>query len=82
MEETGKRYKQCSIRYVDDRGKEGESVVAVIMELEGGRIRIHDDMMVKTKEENDLIVENVSRIMKNAAYRRMKEEQKAKEETA
>lgn len=54
--------------------------MAVIMELEGGRIRIHDDMMVKTKEENDRIIENVSRIMKNAAYRRMKEEQKAMEE--
>lgn len=52
------------------------------MELEGGRIRIHDDMMVKTKEENDRIVENVSRIMINAAYRRMKEEQEKREETA
>lgn len=56
--------------------------MAVIMELEGGRIRIHDDMMVKTKEENDRIVENVSRIMINAAYRRMKEEQEKREETA
>lgn len=65
-----------------DSRKEGESVVAVIMELEGGRIRIHDDMMVKTKEENDRIVENVSRIMINAAYRRMKEEQEKREETA
>lgn len=45
------------------------------MELEGGRIRIHDDAMVKTKEENDQIVANVSRIMIDAAYRKMKEEQ-------
>lgn len=54
--------------------------MAVIMELEGGRIRIHDDMIVKTKEENDKIIENVSRIMINAAYRRMKEEQEKTEQ--
>lgn len=38
--------------------------------------------MVKTKEENDRIVENVSRIMREAAYRRMKEEQERQEGTA
>ncbi len=63
-----------------DEGK--VSPLAVIMELNGGKIRIHDDMMVKTKEENDRIVENVSRIMRDAAYRRMKEEQRRQEGTA
>ena len=58
--------------------------MAVIMELNGGKIRIHDDMMVKTKEENDRIVQRVSQIMRDAAYRRKKEElekQRKDEET-
>lgn len=53
--------------------------MAVIMELNGGKIRIHDDSMVKTKEENDRIIKRVSQIMINAEFRKMKEEEKKRE---
>lgn len=54
--------------------------MAVIMELNGGKIRIHDDCIVKTKEENDRIIERVSQIMINAQIRRMQEEKEREEQ--
>lgn len=54
--------------------------MAVIMELNGGKIRIHDDCIVKTKEENDRIIERVSQIMINAQLRRMQEEKEREEQ--
>ncbi len=75
MEKAGKGYKQCSIKYVEEE-KRKVIPMAVIMELNGGKIRIHDDSMVKTKEENDKIIERVSQIMINAELRRMKEQEK------
>lgn len=54
--------------------------MAVIKELNGGKIRIHDDSIVKTKEENDLIIQRVSKRMIEAAYRKHKEEQEKRKE--
>lgn len=54
--------------------------MAVIKELNGGKIRIHDDSIVKTQEENDLIIQRVSKIMMEAAYRKYKEEQEKQKE--
>lgn len=53
--------------------------MAVIKELNGGKIRIHNDSM-GTKEEDDLAIQRASKIMIDAAYRRLKEEQEKQKE--